>query len=190
MHKGKGGKGKKGTRWARKPGTQAYLKNFRRGLRWQLERALGEMVAVPDDEKCAAQGRWFWVLATQKSLDYGHEMVKGGPVMLEGWQMQYADLKETAARRCLTEEDTRWNAAFMEQEAEEQRRDSASVATPATPAPDTAPCKTKRGEANVAPMRVGPPPHRGDARDHRLQRQRRLRHLPNDHPLHHHVVAM
>ena len=49
--------------------------------------------------------------------------------MQEGRQMQYADLKETAARRCLTEEEIRWNAAFMEQEAEEERRDSASAAT-------------------------------------------------------------
>ena len=67
MHKGKGGKGKKGkgkgknwTSWAREVGTQKYLKNFRKGLRWQLERAVAEMVADPDD--IAARGRWFWVI--------------------------------------------------------------------------------------------------------------------------------
>ena len=96
--------------------------------------------------------------------------------MQEGRQMQYADLKETAARRCLTEEEIRWNAAFMEQEAEEQRRDSASVATPATPAPDTPPWRTKRGDAAAAPMHVDPP-HGGVARDHRLKQRQRLPHL-------------
>ena len=35
---GKGGKGKKGTSWAREVGTYAYLKNFRKGLRYQRER--------------------------------------------------------------------------------------------------------------------------------------------------------
>ena len=82
MHKGKGGKGKKGkgkgknwTSWAREVGTRQYLKNFRKGLRWQLERAFAEMVAAPDD--IAAQDRWFWVITKQKSLDYRHEMVNG-----------------------------------------------------------------------------------------------------------------
>ena len=77
--------------------------------------------------------------------------------MQEGRQMQYADLEETAARRCLTEEEIRWNAALMEQEAEEQRRDSASAATPATPAPDTPPWRRPRVD-DAAAMAVDPPP--------------------------------
>ena len=40
MDKGKGGKGKKGTRWPREVGTRPYLNNFRKGLRFQRERAL------------------------------------------------------------------------------------------------------------------------------------------------------
>ena len=162
MHKGKGGKGKKGkgkgknwTSWAREVGTRQYLKNFRKGLRWQLERAVVEMVAAPDD--IAARDRWYWVITKWKSLDYGHEMVKGGPVMQEGRQMQYADLKKMADMRCLTKEEIRWNAAFMEQEAEEQRRDSASAATPATPAPDTPPWRRPRVD-DAAAMAVDPPP--------------------------------
>ena len=73
MHKGKGGKGKKGkgkgknwTSWAREVGTRQYLKNFRKGLRWQLERAVAEMVAAPDD--IAARDRWYWVITKRKSL--------------------------------------------------------------------------------------------------------------------------
>ena len=42
---GNGGKGKKGTRWPREEGSYAYLKNFRRGLRHQRERALRDMQA-------------------------------------------------------------------------------------------------------------------------------------------------
>ena len=80
MHKGKGGKGKKGkgkgknwTSWAREVGTQKYLKNFRKGLRWQLERAVAEMVAAPDD--IVARDRWYWVITKRKSLSprNGHQ---------------------------------------------------------------------------------------------------------------------
>ena len=35
--KGKGGKGKKSTSWQREAGTYPYLKNFRKGLRYQRE---------------------------------------------------------------------------------------------------------------------------------------------------------
>ena len=164
MGKGKRGKGKNWTSWPREVGTRQYLKNFRKGLRFQRWRAWSDVEAAPDDAKSVAQECFLWVLAKQKSLDYGYEMVKDGPVMQQGGQMQFADLMKTAARRCLTKAEIRWNAAFIEQEAEEQRRGSASAATPATPAPDTAPCKTKRGEANAAPMRVGPPPPRGRSR--------------------------
>ena len=59
MDKGKGGKGKKGTSWARAPGTRPYLNNFRKGLRFQRERALREMEAAPDVE--TACDRWSWV---------------------------------------------------------------------------------------------------------------------------------
>ena len=48
---GNGGKGKKGTRWAREEGSYAYLKNFRRGLRHQRERALRDMQADEDEKK-------------------------------------------------------------------------------------------------------------------------------------------
>ena len=48
---GNGGKGKKGTRWPREEGSYAYLKNFRRGLCHQRERALRDMQADEDDKK-------------------------------------------------------------------------------------------------------------------------------------------
>ena len=164
MGKGKGGKGKNWTSWPREVGTRQYLKNFRKGLRFQRWRAWSDVEAAPDDAKSVAQDRYLWVLAKQKSLDYGHEMVKGGPVMQQGGQMQFADLMKTAARRCLTKAEIRWNAAFIEQEAEEQRRGSASAATPATRAPDTPPRRTKRGDDVVAPMHVDPSPPRGRSR--------------------------
>ena len=56
MDKGKGGKGKKDTSWPREPGTLPYLKNFRKGLRFQLERAFREMEAAPDD--ATTRDRW------------------------------------------------------------------------------------------------------------------------------------
>ena len=164
MGKGKGGKGKNWTSWPREVGTRQYLKNFRKGLRFQRWRAWSDVEAAPDDAKSVAQDRYLWVLAKQKSLDYGHEMVKGGPVMQQGGQMQFADLMKTAARRCLTKAEIRWNAAFIEQEAEEQRRGSASAATPATRAPDTPPRRTKRGDDVAAPMHVDPSPPRGRSR--------------------------
>ena len=158
MGKGKGGKGKNWTSWPREVGTRQYLKNFRKGLRFQRWRAWSDVEAAPDDAKSAAQDRYLWVLAKQKSLDYGHDMVKGGPVMQQGGQMQFADLMKTAARRCLTKAEIRWNAAFIEQEAEEQHRGFALVATPSTPALATPPWRTKRREAAaVAPMHVDSP---------------------------------
>ena len=48
---GNGGNDKKETRWPRAPGSYAYLKNFRRGLRHQRERALRDMQADEDDKK-------------------------------------------------------------------------------------------------------------------------------------------
>ena len=66
MDKGKGGKGKKGTSWAREPGSYPYLKNFRKGLRFQRERALREMEAAPDAETARdANDRWCWILQKQ-----------------------------------------------------------------------------------------------------------------------------
>ena len=78
--------------------------------------------------------------------------------------MRFADLKSTAARRRLTQQEVLWNKELIEEERREALHRPACVATPATPAPDTAPCKTKRGEANAAPMRVGLPPPRGRSR--------------------------
>ena len=192
--------GKNWTSWAtgrstwerREPGSRAYLKNYRKGLHHQWERAWSAVQDLPTgDARDAAQDRLNWVLAKQDALDDKDVMFFDAPDTQEGGQMRFADLKSTAARRRLTQQEILWNKELIEEERREALHRPACVATPATPAPDTAPCKTKRGEANAAPMRVGPPPpHRGVARDHRLQRQRRLRHLPNDHPLHHHVVAM
>ena len=78
-------------------------------------------------------------------------MVFDGPDMQEGGQMRFADLKNTAARCWLTQEEIWWNAQLIKEEAEEQRRGSASVATPATRAPDTPPRRTKRGDDVGAP---------------------------------------
>ena len=126
MDKGKGGKGKKGTHWAREPGTYPYLKNFRRGLRFQRERALRDMHAAPDDEKSAAQDRWCWALQKKWFFDHCNEIIVARAVTQQGTEMQYGSMGPKA-RRCLTKEEIRWNAAFIEEEAEEQRRGSASA---------------------------------------------------------------
>jgi len=138
MGKGKGGKGKKGTSGAREVGTYPYLKNFRKGLRFQLERCLRELAASPDPATaCFVDTRLRWILAKQDFLDNFHEMVWDMPAP---WcpQMEYGSL-EPAARRCLTDEEIRWNKVLIQAEGRQQRRGSASAATAATPAAATAP---------------------------------------------------
>ena len=53
-------------------------------------------------------------------------------------QIEYGSL-ESAAKRCLTDEETRWNKVLIHAERRQPRRCSASVATAATPAVATAP---------------------------------------------------
>ena len=82
-------------------------------------------------------------------------MIFDEPVTLEGKETtQYGSMAETARRR-LTEEEVLWNTKFIKQEAVEQRRGFALVATPSTPAPATPPWRTKRRvAADAAPMHV------------------------------------
>ena len=79
MDKGKGGKGKKGTSWARDVGTFPYLKNFRKGLRHQRERCERELEAAAAAIDVAtardATDRWLWILEKQEILDIYNEMV-------------------------------------------------------------------------------------------------------------------
>ena len=165
MGKGKGGTGKNWTSWARRePGTRAFLKNYRKGLHHQWVRAWSAVQAALHDARDAAQDRLNWVLAKQDALDDKDVMFFDAPVTQKGGQMRFADLKSTAERRRLTQQEIWWNKELIKEELEEALHTPACVATPATPAPDTAPCKTKRGEANAAPMRVGLPPPRGRSR--------------------------
>ena len=151
------------SRWPRRePGSRAYLKNYRKGLHHQWERAWSAVQDLPKgDARDAAQDRLNWVLAKQDALDDKDVMFFDAPVTQKGGQMRFADLKSTAARRRLTQQEVLWNKELIEEEWGEALHRPACVATPATPAPDTAPCKTKRGEANAAPMRVGPSPTEG-----------------------------
>ena len=50
--KGKGGKGKQSTSWQREVGTYPYLKNFRKCLRFPLNRCLSEFAESPDSATC------------------------------------------------------------------------------------------------------------------------------------------
>ena len=119
MGKGKGGKGKKGTSWAREVGTYAYLKNFRKRLRYQRERCERELEAAAAALDAAtardATDRWLWILEKQDILDMQNEMVWDMPVTQHGSQMEYGSL-EPAARRCLTDEEIGWNAELIEAE--------------------------------------------------------------------------
>ena len=113
-----------------------------------------DMQADGDDKKSEAQRRWLWILQKQYFLDYCHEMIWDEAVTWEGEEMQHGSMGETA-RRCLTEQEVRWNTKFIKQEAGEQRRGFALVATPSTPALATPPWRTKRREAAAAaPMHV------------------------------------
>ena len=58
-------------------------------------------------------------------------------------QIEYGSL-ESAAKRCLTDEDIRWNKVLIHAERRQPRRCSASVATAATPAAATAPIDLER----------------------------------------------
>ena len=126
---GKGGKGKKGTSWARDVGTYSYLKNFRKGLRYQRERCERELEAAAAALDAAtardATDRWLWILEKQDILDIHNEMVWGMPVTQHDRQMEYGNL-EPAARRRLTNAEIRWNAELIEAEGLQQRRGSAS----------------------------------------------------------------
>ena len=85
-------------------------------------------------------------------------MIFDEPVTLEGKETTQCGSMEDIARRGLTEEEVRWNTKFIKQEAREQRRGFALVATPSTPAPATPPWRTKRREAAAAaPMHVDSP---------------------------------
>ena len=61
--------------------------------------------------------------------------------------MEYGSL-ETAARRRLTDAEMRWNAELIEAEWSQQRRGSASAATPATPASATDPPSSNASGCN------------------------------------------
>ena len=132
MDKGKGGKGKKGTSWARQVGTYAYLKNFRKGLRYQRERCERELVAAAAAADAAAArdatNRWLWILEKQEILDIYHEMVWGMPVTQQGMQVKEYGSLERDARRRVTPAEIRWNAELIEAERLQQRHGSASDA--------------------------------------------------------------
>ena len=138
MDKGKGGKGKKWTSWPREVGTYPYLKNFRKGLHHQLGRCLRDLQASPDPAtRCFVDTRLVWILAKFDLLDNFHVMVWDRPAPWDP-QMEYGSL-EPAARRCLTDEEIKWNKVLIQAEGRQQRRGSASAAIAATPAAATAP---------------------------------------------------
>ena len=98
-------------------GTWEYLKNFRKGLKYQRERCLRELAAATDARDAATAAdcndRLLWIREKQDFLDTRNEMVWDRPVTQHGRQMEYGSL-EPAARRPLTNEETRWNAEMIE----------------------------------------------------------------------------
>ena len=131
MGKGKGGKGKQSTNWDRKIGTFPYLKNFRKGLRFQLERCEREWEAARDDAtaRAATTERWRWILEKQHRLDNLHEMVRDMPVTEHGVQMKTYGSLGPDARRPLTDDEIRWNAELIEAEGLQQRRGGSTAAS-------------------------------------------------------------
>ena len=136
--KGNGGNGKKSTSWPRDVGTYPYLKNVRKGLRFQLDRCLRKLAAFPDPATaCLVDSRLHWIFTKQHFLDNINIMIWGQPAPWDP-QIEYGSL-ESAARRCLTDEEVRWYKVLVQAERRQPRRGSASVATAATPAVATAP---------------------------------------------------
>ena len=130
MAKGKGGKGKMGTSWARAVETFPYLKNYRKGLRHQRERCEREWEAAraAGDDATArdATDRWLWIIEKQEILDFYNEMVWDVPVTQHGMLMKTYGNLDPDARRRLTPAEIRWNAELIEAEWRQQRRGSAS----------------------------------------------------------------
>ena len=95
------------SRWERRePGSRAYIKNYRKGLHHQWERAWSAVQDLPrGDARDAAQDRLNWVLAKQDALDDKDVMFFDAPVTQEGGLMRFADLKSTAARRRPTQQE-------------------------------------------------------------------------------------
>ena len=136
--KGKGGEGKKRTFWTRELGDLSYLKNFRRGLRYQKERCLSALASGPSDETARdIDDRLQWIRFKQNLLDNGNEMIWDRPGTRNGRQMAYGSL-HPSVRRLLTLAEISWNADLIEVERLQQRRRFASAPTQAPPAAATA----------------------------------------------------
>ena len=95
-----GGKGKRGggSPWKiREIGTFAYLKNFRKGLLYQLKRCTSDLEAatVRSDaaEAFESQHRLFWIQAKQQYLDVQHEMIFDKPSWQNGRELEYGSMQ-------------------------------------------------------------------------------------------------
>ena len=141
--RGKGGNGNKSTFGPRELGTYPCLKNFRKGLRFQLDRCLRTLTSFPDPATaCLVDSRLHWIFTKQYFLDNLNTMIWDQPAPWDP-QIEYGSL-ESAAKRCLTDEETRWNKVLIHAERRQPRRCSASAATAATPAAATAPIDLER----------------------------------------------
>ena len=81
-------------------GTRAYLKNFRKGLKFQVSKCtslLENATARGDDSEAAElQHRLDWIFAKQRYLDVGHVMVLDKPSWQHGRALEYGGLQEDA----------------------------------------------------------------------------------------------
>ena len=121
------------------------MKNFRKGLKHQLERCERDLAAARAARDAATanacQDRLLWVLNKQLFLDKWHEMVTDKPCTENGRQKEYGSLGP-GAKRALTEDEIHWNAQMIEAEsaaATASTRRCASDHPPAMPAASTAP---------------------------------------------------
>ena len=81
-------------------GTRPYLKNFRKGLRYQASRCKSELedATARGDVSAAAelQHRLDWIFAKQRYLDVEHVMVLDKPSWQHGRALEYGGLQEDA----------------------------------------------------------------------------------------------
>ena len=101
-------------------GGYALLKNFRRGLRHQLEHCASELEAATARADAAAEAdcedRLLWIGSKQQFLDVQHEMVTDTPSWRNEKEMEYGSLHPDA-RRPLTEQEIAWNEELIVAEA-------------------------------------------------------------------------
>ena len=101
-------------------GSLAYLKNFRKGLKWQKQKCQSELDAATAEGDATSMAdalhRLQWIREKQRRLGERGVMVFDKPSWQGGRDVDYGSLNDDA-RRLLTAQEVRWNEAEMRKDA-------------------------------------------------------------------------